>query len=97
MQVLIIDVQESKERASAWANRWAFPFPVLWDADGKVAESYAPADVLPDLARAEVAIAANLIIDKKGKVRFFDLLNTTQFDAKLVRLKARLDDLLGEK
>jgi hypothetical protein len=52
-------------------------------------------DVLPDLSRAEVAIASNLIIDDRGKIRFFDLLDTTSFDAKLVKLHARLKQLLA--
>ena len=49
-----------------------------------VIASYAPPDLPPDLARAEVVIASNLIIDDRGKIRFFDLLDTTSFDAKLV-------------
>jgi len=34
------------------------------------------------------------IIDKEGTIRFYSLLNTTDFDAKLTKLKQRLDELL---
>jgi hypothetical protein len=53
--------------------------------------------MLPDLSRSEVAIASNLIIDDKGKIQFFDLLNTTSFDAKLLKLQTRLEQLLAER
>ncbi len=48
----MIDVMEPEATAAAWAKRWSFPFPVLLDEDGQVAESYAPPDALPDLPRA---------------------------------------------
>jgi len=62
-----------------------------------VAASYVPPDLLPDLSRSEVAIGSNLIIDDKGIIQFFDLLNTTSFDAKLIKLQALLDKLLAGK
>lgn len=80
-----------------WARKRGFTFPVLLDADGKAAASYSPPDMLPDLSRSEVAIGSNMIIDNKGRIQFFDLLNTTSFDAKLIKLQARLDKLLAEK
>ena len=97
VQVLIIYVQESKEKTAKWAEKRGFTFPVLLDTNGEVAASYSPPDLLPDLSRSEVAIASNLIIDDKGKIQFFDLLNTTSFDAKLMKLQARLEQLLAEK
>ena len=80
-----------------WVGIRKFTFPILLDSDGKVAASYSPPDLLPALSRSEVAIGSNLIIDDKGKIQFFDLLNTTSFDAKLIKLQARLKQLLGEK
>lgn len=96
VQVLVIDVKESEEDTRAFAERSGFTFPVLRDADGTVAASYAPADVLPDLPRSDVVIASNLIIDREGIIRFYTLLDTTSFDAKLVELRERLDALLAE-
>ncbi len=72
-----------------------FTFPVLLDEDGTVAATYAPENVLPDLARDQVPIASNLIIDKDGKLQFYALLDSVNFDAKLVALQEKLDALLG--
>ena len=95
VQVLIIDVKEKKAAVEKTARKFDFTFPVLLDADGSVARSYAPpADVLPDLARDEVMIASNLVIDRVGRIRFFSVLDTRQFDAKLVALQAALDQVL---
>ena len=92
---MIIDVMEGPPVAEAWAKRWKFTFPVLLDADGTATERYAPAGVLPDLPRNQVPIASNLIIDREGRIRFFSLLDSANFDARLVALRARLDELLG--
>lgn len=93
----MIDVIESKDVARGWAKSVGFTFPVLLDADGKAAERYAPPGVLPDLPRNQVPIASNLIIDREGRIRFFTLLDSANFDARLVALKARLDALLAAK
>jgi peroxiredoxin len=97
VQVLIIDVKEGRDLVSKSLKRFNFSFPVLLDEDGKVAASYAPAGVLPDLARDEVVLAANLIIDREGKIRFYSLLNTTSFDAKLISARKKLDELLSQQ
>ena len=95
VQVLIIDVKEQKAVVEKTARKFAFTFPVLLDMDGSVARRYAPpADVLPDLARDEVMIASNLVIDRAGRIRFFSVLDTRQFDAKLAALQAVLDQVL---
>ena len=97
VQVLIIDVKENKELVAQSFKKFNFSFPVLLDEDGKVAAAYAPAGVLPDLARDEVALASNLIIDREGKIRFYSLLNTTSFDAKLTNARKKLDELLKQQ
>lgn len=76
-------------------ERFNFTFPVLLDSDGTISASYAPKDVLPDLTRDEVPLASNLIIDREGKIRFYSLLNTTNFDAKLVHVRQKLDELIN--
>lgn len=93
-QVLIIDVKESQETTAKWAEARKFSFPILLDTDGKVSASYAPPDLLPDLAREEVCIASNLLIDPEGKIQFFSLLDTRSFDAKLIDLTKRLEEHL---
>ncbi|MBR9997899.1 MAG: redoxin domain-containing protein [Cyclobacteriaceae bacterium] len=96
VQVLIIDVKEPKDLVQAkLQERFNLSFPVLLDLDGSVAASYAPPGVLPDLARDEVMLASNLLIDPEGKIQFLSLLDSKNFDAKLVDLKKRLDELLA--
>jgi len=97
VQVIVIDVQETKEKADEYARRSKFTFPMLLDSQGKVSASYAPKEAQPDLPREQVPIASNLIIDQEGKIRFYSLLDTTSFDAKLVALTAQLDELLAAK
>jgi peroxiredoxin len=96
VNVLIIDVKEPKDLVkSKLKDRFNLSFPVLLDSDGAIAASYAPEGVLPDLARDEVMLASNLLIDPYGKIQFMSLLDSKNFDAKLVDLKKRLDDLLS--
>lgn len=95
VEVFIVDVAEGKELVERSFSRFNFSFPILLDADGKVSASYAPEGVQPDLERQEVPIASNLIIDKEGNIRFYSLLNTTAFDAKLTKLKQKLDELIA--
>lgn len=96
VEVLIIDVKEPKDLVETkLKDRYNLTFPVLLDSDGTVAAKFAPDDVLPDLARDEVMLASNILIDPKGKIRFFSLLDSQDFDAKLVKLKAKLDELLA--
>lgn len=94
VKVFIINVKESVEVAARWADARKLTFPILMDTDGKVSASYAPPDLLPDLARDEVSIASNLIIDPQGKIQFFSLLDSRNFDAKLIALTKQLEELL---
>ncbi len=96
VKVLIIDVKEPKELVqSKLQDKYNFTFPVLLDPDGNVAAMFAPSDVLPDLARDDVMLASNLIVDPEGNIQFMSLLDSKNFDAKLVSLKTRLDELLA--
>lgn len=94
--MFVINVKESKTKASRWAKALGFTCPVLLDTDGEVATYYAPPGVLPDLPRNQVPIASNLIIDPDGKIRFFTLLDSVNFDARLGALSACLDKILAE-
>ncbi len=67
-----------------------YTLPILMDTDGKVTASFAPPEVLPDMPRDEVVIAANIIIDRHGVIQFFDLLDSRNFDSKLLKLQSRL-------
>lgn len=95
VEVLIIDVREPAGLVQQkLQDRFNFTFPVLLDSEGEVAASYAPEGVLPDLARDEVVLASNLLIDREGRIRFYTLLDSQDFDAELTALKAKLHELL---
>lgn len=95
MRVIIIDVKEPKETVVRWARKQGFAFPVLLD-DGSIAATYALPGVLPDLPREDTVIAANLLIDRTGTIRFYSLLDTASFDARLIALTNRLEEVLKE-
>jgi len=95
VQALVINVLEKKEVAEGWKKQVGWTIPMLLDLDGKVSASYAPEGLLPDLPRDQIPIASNLIIDPEGKIQFYSLLDSRNFDAKLISLQARLDELLA--
>jgi len=95
VQAIVINVLQDEEVATAWRDKLEWSIPVLLDIDGFVSESYAPEGILPDLPRAEIPIASNLIIDREGRIQFYSLLDSRNFGAKLIGLKSRLDALLG--
>lgn len=95
VEVLIIDVKEPKGLVQKkLQDRFEFSFPLLLDEEGGVAASYAPDGVLADLTRDEVVLASNVLIDRDGTIQFFSLLDSQEFDAELIALKNKLDDLL---
>jgi len=96
VMVYIVDVKEDLTVVEKLVDRFQFSFPVLLDGDGAVATKYAPEGVQPDLARDEVPLASNLVIDGEGKIRFYSLLNTMAFDAKLIKVRETVDRLLIE-
>lgn len=96
VEVLIIDVKEPESLVRAkLQDRFNFTFPVLLDTDGAVAASFAPEGVLPDLERDEVMLASNMLIDPEGNIQFMSLLDSKNFDAKLVALRSVLDQSLA--
>lgn len=98
VEVCIIDIKEPAPLVAKNARKLGLSFPVLLDTEGEVAQRFAPPSaVQPDLARDEVMIASNLVVDREGRIRFFSLLDSANFDAKLVTLRARLDQLLDPK
>lgn len=93
--VLLMDVKESKELVEEkLKNRFNLTFPIVLDTDGTAAAAFAPKDVLPDLSRDEVMLASNILIDPSGNIQFMSLLDSKNFDAELIELKKRLDELL---
>ena len=93
--VLLMDVKESKELVEEkLKNKFNLSFPIVLDLDGTAAAAFAPKDVLPDLSRDEVMLASNILIDPNGNIQFMSLLDSKNFDAELLELQKRLNELL---
>ncbi|MGM5469427.1 peroxiredoxin family protein [Flavobacteriaceae bacterium LMO-SS05] len=93
--VLLMDVKESRQLVQEkLMDKYELSFPIVLDIDGSAAASFAPKDILPDLARDEVMLASNILIDPEGNIQFMSLLDSKNFDAELKELKKRLDELL---
>lgn len=88
---------ETRDLALKWTSKFAFDFPVLLDVSFTATEAYCPPSYKGDLPRNQVAVASNLIIDPEGVIRFNLLLDSRNFDAKLLQLRKKLDQLLAEK
>ncbi len=99
VRMLIVDIDEKAKPVKAFAAKHGLGCPILMDGDGKVATAYAPPkEFVPDLERQEVMIASFAIIDPAGKVRFLSLNEKPEeFDARLTKLRSRLDELLAAK
>jgi hypothetical protein len=95
VRALVVDVLEDEETTMAWKTKVEWSIPVMLDLDGETSASYAPEGVLPDLPRNQIPIASNLIIDREGRIQFYSLLDSRNFDAKLIALTARLEALLA--
>ncbi|MFQ6028895.1 MAG: peroxiredoxin family protein [Dehalococcoidia bacterium] len=97
IQAIVINVKESKTKSHRWGKSLKFTIPVLLDLDGEVATRYAPEGAAPVLPRDQVPIGSNIIIDREGKIRFYTLLDTMNFDAELIALTECLNQLLEEE
>lgn len=98
VKVVAVDVKESEAAYRNYLTReGGMRFPVLHDADGAVAMTYTPAHALPEFKdRSKVLVTANLVIDQKGVVRFFTLVDTLDFDDELTHARKAIDQLLAE-
>lgn len=95
MEVLIVNSGEPRDKALKWTSKFDFNFPILLDVNSVATEAYCPPNYNGDLPKNQVPIASNMIIDPEGVVRFNLLLDSKNFDAKLIKLKAKLDQLLA--
>jgi peroxiredoxin len=95
VQLVAINVKEPESLVKRFAKKHSFSFPILLDENGEVATRYTPTGVMPDIEkRHQVVVASHLIIGPQGKIRFFELLDTENFDEQLTELKERLNQLM---
>jgi len=97
VRVIAIDIREPEVDYREYLGRMPMGIPVLRDDGGAVAIRFAPAGAQPEIADRAMALAtSNLIVDTKGKIRFFTVLDTVHFDPKLVHLHRALERVLAE-
>ncbi len=97
VKVLIIDVKEPVDLVKQQLKeKHHLTFPILLDENGAVASLFAPKDVLPELARDEIMLASNILVDPAGNIRYMSLLDTRNFDSRLIEINSLLDELLNE-
>jgi peroxiredoxin len=98
VMVVAVDVKEDDASYAKYLARMPMPFPVLWDKTGEVTASFAPPGAQPALAdRSMVLVTSNLVLDEQGTIRFFTMVDTVHFDAKLVHARAAIDRLLDHR
>ena len=95
VRILAVDIKESDEAYAKYLARVPMPIPVLHDRTGEVVASYTPERAQPDVKdRTTVLVTSNLVIDGEGRIRFFTMVDTVNFDADLVFVRRAVDDLL---
>ncbi|MBI2022812.1 TlpA family protein disulfide reductase [Candidatus Daviesbacteria bacterium] len=94
IQVLAIDVLESKALAEKMQKRFKWTFPVLLDKDGKVTKKFAP--VKEGLSPEVAIINSHFILDKESRLRFYEYLNMERFDARARATIKKLNEILAE-
>jgi peroxiredoxin len=97
VKILAVDIKESDEAYAKYVARVPMPIPVLHDRTGEVGASYTPDHAQPAVKdRAAVLVTSNLVIDAEGRIRFFTMVDTANFDADLVLLRRTVDQLLRD-
>jgi peroxiredoxin len=95
VKILAVDIKESDEAYAKYLARVPMPIPVLHDRTGEVVASYTPERAQPYVKdRATVLVTSNLVIDPEGRIRFFTMADSVNFDADLVFVRRAVDDLL---
>jgi peroxiredoxin len=97
VKVLAIGIDEPEADYRSYLARVPMHLPVLRDEGSKVALRFTPPGAQPAFTDRKMAVVtSNLVLDGEGKIRFFTVLDTVHFDAKLVHVKRAIDRLLSE-
>lgn len=96
VKILAVDIKETDENYAKYLARVPMPIPVLRDATGETTALFTPAKAQPEIKdRSAVLVTSNVVIDPEGRIRFFTMVDTVHFDAKLVFARRVVDQLLG--
>jgi peroxiredoxin len=97
VKVVAIDIKEGDEGYAKYVGRVKLPFPVLHDPTGAVTTTFTPPLAQPAIKdRATVLVTSNMVLDPEGKIRFFTMVDTVHFDARLVHARGAIEGLLAQ-
>jgi peroxiredoxin len=97
VKVIAIGISEPEQDYRAYLARIPMHLPVLRDEGGAVALRFTPPGAQPEFTdRTKALVTSNLVIDRQGRIRFFTVLDTVHFDAKLEHVRRAVDRLLAE-
>ena len=99
VRVLLVDIQDKDAAWGSLASRVAKSVILLRDTTGDASRRYSPPRAQPAFAnRAEVMLAATVVVDKNGKIAAFELVDTNPsqgFDPNLTPIRRNLDGHLA--
>jgi len=99
VKVMLVDVQDKDSGWESLRAHVAKSVILVRDATGDVSRRYAPLKAQPSFEnRAEVMLAATVVVDKAGKIGAFELISTNPgggFDPNLTPIRQNLDGRLA--
>ena len=97
VRLVAVGISEPEPDYRAYLARVPMHFPVLRDEGGAVALRFTPPGAQPQFKdRTKALVTSNLVLDPQGRIRFFTVLDTVHFDAKLGAVRLAVDQLLTE-
>lgn len=98
VKVIAIGIDEPELDYRSYIARMPMGMPILRDEGGKAALTFTPPGAQPELKdRKMVLVTSNLVLDRAGRIRYFTMVDTVHFDARLVHVRKAVDKLLAEK
>jgi peroxiredoxin len=98
VRVVAIGIDEPEPAYRSYIARMPMGLPVLRDEGGAVALRFTPPGAQPEFKDRKMAlVTSNLVLDRAGKIRFFTVVDTVHFDARLVHARKMLDQVLREE
>jgi peroxiredoxin len=98
IRVVAIGIDEPEPAYRSYIARMPMGMPILRDEGGAVALKFTPPGAQPEFKDRKMAlVTSNLVLDRTGKIRFFTVVDTVHFDARLVHVRKAVDELLREK
>jgi len=96
VRVVAIGISEPEPDYREYIGRMPMNLPVLRDDGGAVALRFTPPGAQPEFKdRTKALVTSNLVLDPAGNIRFFTVLDTVHFDAKLEHVRHAVDQLLA--